>query len=186
MAATKLTDKIICNIERVEIVTEEDVPATYYFDTAEEANYSPDVSEGSENIKRIKDRIVATNYTQDIQYGSTIGLKDACFQPEVLAIVDGGTVTKQTENITGYNAPAVGAPVVRKPFTLNIYTSEKGTDGEALNYYKFAFPNCKGKPAKFSFKDGEYMTPEYTIVSRPAKGAAPYSITIAKTLPSVV
>lgn len=185
MAASQLTDKIICNIEKTEIVTEETTPVTYEFDTAEEANYSPDISEGSENIKRIKNRIVAVNSTDDIQYGSTVNLKDACFQPEVLAVIDGGTVTKESEKITGYTAPVAGSPVVRKSFTLNIYTSEKGTDGEILNYYKFSFPNCKGKPAKFSFKDGEYMTPEYTIVSRPPKGVAPYSLSILETLPGV-
>ena len=185
MAAKQLEDKIICNIEKVEIVTEDETPVTYTFDTAEEANYSPDISEGAENIKRIKNRIVAVNKTEDLQYGSTINLKDACFQPEVLAVIDGGTVTKQTEKITGYTAPLSGAPVVRKAFTLNIYTSEKGTDGSNANYYKFSFPSCKGQPAKFSFKDGEYMTPEYTIVSRPAKGVAPYTLTIMETLPTV-
>lgn len=185
MASTQLQDRLICNIEKVEIVTEETTPKTYTFDTAEEANYSPVISEGKEDVKRIKNRIAAINKTEDIQYGSSITLKDNSFSPEVLEIIDGGTVTKATDKITGYAGPVSGSTVTRKSFTLNIYTSEKGTDGSILNYYKFSYPKCKGTPAKFSFKDGEFMTPEYTINSRPAKGSAPYNIEILASLPTV-
>ena len=186
MAAKQLEDKVICNIVRAEIITDEETPQTYIFDTAEEATYAPDVSEGNEDIKRVKNRIVSVNKTEDIQYGSTLGLKDACFQPEMLALIDGVTVTKTAEKVTGYSAPPSGSPVSRKSFTLNLYTSEKGTDGEVTNYFKFSFPKCKGKPAKFTFKDGEYMTPEYTVVSRPAKGTSPYNLSILAELPAIV
>jgi len=67
---------------------------------------------------------------------------------------------------------------------LNLYTAEKGTEGEVITYAKFSYPSCKGTPAKFSFKDGEYMTPEYTIVSRPGKGEAPYDIDFVQALPN--
>ncbi len=184
MAGTQLEDKVICNIELVEIITGEEVPKTYYFDTADEAVYSPDISEGNEDIKRIKNRIVAVNKTEDIQYGSSITLKDTCFQPEVLAIVDGGTIKGTTGSVTGYSAPKNGEVVKRIPFTLNLYTAEKGTEGEVITYAKFSYPSCKGTPAKFSFKDGEYMTPEYTIVSRPGKGKAPYDIDFVQALPN--
>lgn len=179
-----LQDKVIANIELVEIITEETSAKTYSFDTADEANYSPDISEGSENLLRVKNRIVATNKTEDIQYGSSITLKDTSFQPQVLEVVDGGTLKKTAEEITGYASPVVGEIVSRKLFTLNIYTSERGTDGEVIKYAKFSFPSCKGKPAKFAFKDGEFMTPEYTVVSRPAKGAAPFEIDYVDSLPS--
>ncbi len=181
----KLEDKIICNIEVVEIITEEETPVTLYFDTSEEATYSPDVSEGEEKYKRIKNRIVSNNRTEDLQFGSAITFKDSCFQPEVLSIVDGGTVIKTAEKITGYSAPAVGVVVSRKKFTLNIYTSERGTDGEVITYVKFTYPSCKGTPAKFSFKDGDFMTPEYTVKSRPAKGAKPFEINYVAVLPTV-
>ncbi|MEG1004629.1 MAG: hypothetical protein RSF37_14635 [Clostridium sp.] len=180
-----MEDKVICNIELVEIVTEETSPKTFMFDTADEATYSPDISEGKENILRVKNRIVSTNKTEDIQYGSSLTFKDTAFQPEVLAIVDGGTVTKTENKVTGYSAPAVGGVVNRIPCTINIYTSEKDTSGEVLQYAKFSYPSCKGKPAKFSFKDGEYMTPEYTMVSRPAKGAKPFDLTFVKALPTI-
>ena len=186
MAGTQLEDKIICNIELVEIITEGITPKTYYFDTAEEATYSPTVSEGKEDVKRIKNRIAAINRTEDIQYGSSITLKDNSFSPEVLEVVDGGTVKKTSDKITGYTGSPSGTTVARKPFTLNLYTSEKSTSGGSINYYKFSYPNCKGTPAKFSFKDGEFMTPEYTIVSRPSKGAAPFDIDIVQALPNVI
>lgn len=180
----KLEDKVICNIELVEIITEEETPQTLYFDTADEATYSPDISEGKETILRVKNKILSTNKTEDIQYGSTLTFKDTAFQPTVLAIVDGGTVAKTADKITGYSSPAVGEVVKRIPCTVNIYTSEKDTSGEVLQYAKFSYPSCKGKPAKFSFKDGEYMTPEYTMISRPAKGEKPFDLTFVDELPT--
>ena len=40
----KLQDKAICNIELVEIITAGGSSKKYYFDTANEATYSPDIS----------------------------------------------------------------------------------------------------------------------------------------------
>ena len=59
MATETLTEKPIVNIVKVEIVTEEQTPKTYVFDTASEATYSAVVSEGTENILRIKNEIKA-------------------------------------------------------------------------------------------------------------------------------
>ncbi len=145
MAIEKLTEKPIVNIVRVEIVTEEDSPKTYRFDTASEATYAPVVSEGSETILRVKNTIL---------------------------------------KVTGYNPPSVGAVVNRTKFTTKIYTEEKDGDGETLGYQCFAFEGCKGKPVSFTFKDGEFMAPAYTISSRVKKGIAPYNLAFLEELPS--
>ena len=159
MAIEKLTEKAIVNIVRVEIVTEETSPKTYRFDTASEATYAPVVSEGSEAILRVKNAILATNRTEDIQYGSDLNLTQVVMVPEVLAIVDGGklvtTGASGSLKVTGYNPPAVGAVVNRVKFTTKIYTEEKDGDGATLGYQCFAFKGCKGKPVSFTFKDGE-------------------------------
>ena len=178
MVIEKLTEKPIVNIVRVEIVTEDDSPKTYRFDTASEATYAPVVSEGSETILRVKNAILATNRTEDIQYGSDINLTQVVMVPEVLAIVDGGKLVTSGEpqalKVTGYNPPVVGAVVNRTKFTTKIYTEEKDGDGKG----------CKGKPVSFTFKDGEFMAPAYTISSRVKKGIAPYNLEFLEELPA--
>lgn len=187
MAIEKLTEKPIVNIVRVEIVTEEDSAKTYRFDTASEATYAPVVSQGNETILRIKNTILATDKTEEIQYGSDINLSQVVMVPEVLAIVDGGTLVttgeSETLKVTGYNPPSVGTVVNRVKFTTKIYTEEKDADGETLGYQCFAFKGCKGKPVSFNFKDGEFMAPQYTISSRVKKGTAPYNLTFLEELP---
>lgn len=188
MAVEKITEKPIVNIVRVEIVTEEDSPKTYRFDTASEATYAPVVSEGEEKVLRIKNTILATNKTEDIQYGSDLNFTQVVMVPEVLAIVDGGTLNTTGEldskKITGYTPPVVGSPVNRTKFTTKIYTEEKDGDGETLGYQCFAFKGCKGKPVAFTFKDGEFMAPAYTVSSRVKKGTVPYNLDFLESLPA--
>lgn len=193
MTATnvEMEEKAIVNIRRIEIETEEATPRILRFDTGSEAVYSATVSEGTETILRSKNRIVATDRTEDIQYGSDITLKDLVMQPEVLSIVDGGTLATTSTGegstlvttITGYTPPVVGVPVNRTKFTTKIYAEEKDIDGEVTGYSVFSFPGCKGKPVSFTFKDGEFMAPEYTMFSRPKKGNAPYAIDFVTELP---
>lgn len=179
-----LEGKPIVNIKRVEIVTEETTPKTYTWDTASECEQSPDISEGQENLLRTKNTIHAIDRTEDITYGTTITFKDNLFQPEVIEVIDGGTLLKDVDsNITGYEPPIIGVPVNRKKFTLNIYSEEKDADGEPIGYVKFSYPHCKGKPIKVSLKDGEFYLPEYTCVSRPKKGEKPFGLEFLESLP---
>jgi len=182
-----LEGSAIVNIKRVEIITDETTPKTLTWDTASEAGYEPVVSEGQENVLRTKNTIHAIDRTEDIQYGSNITLKDNKFLSEVLAVVDGGTLKKDgtTQEVIGYSAPLAGQAVNRIPFKLNIYTEEKEGD-EVVGYYKFSFPSCKGKPAQFTFADGQFMTPEYTIVSRPKSTEAPFDLDFLTELPAII
>lgn len=187
MATEKLTEKPIVNIVRVEIETEEETSKIYRFDTASEATYAPVVSEGQETILRVKNKIIATNRTEDIQYGSDVNFSQVVMVPEVLAIVDGGTLETigelEDKKVTGYQPPVMGEVVNRIGFNLRIYTEEKDGDGETLGYQCFEYPGCKGKPVSFTFKDGEFMAPAYTITSRVKKGTAPYELNFLDTLP---
>ncbi|GAA0825263.1 hypothetical protein [Clostridium tertium] len=183
MAVEKITEKSIVNIVRVEVETEETTPKIYRFDTASEATYAAVVSEGQETILRAKNKILATNKTEDIQYGSDVNLTQVVMVPEVLAIVDGGTLTKTLDKVTGYRPPAMGEVVNRTGFKLRIFTEEKDGDGETLGYQCFEYPGCKGKPVSFNFKDGEFMAPAYTISSRVKKGTAPYNLDFLDELP---
>lgn len=176
----------LVNIVRCEIITDETTPRTLTFSSASEASYSPVLSEGDEQVLRSKNELYAINRTEDIQYGSDVELTDAKFIPEVLAVVDGGELIMDTEDpakVVGYNSPVAGQVVDRTKFTFNVYTEEKDIDGNTLAYYKFSYPNSKGSPAEFDFKDGEFLAPKYTIHSRAASGQSPYALEILDELP---
>lgn len=186
MATTpvEINEKPIVNIVRVEIETEETTPRVLRFDTASEATYAPVISEGAETVLRIKNKILATDRTEDLQYGSDVNMTQVVMVPEVLEIVDGGTLKKEADKVTGYTPPLVGVAVSRVAFKLKVYTEEKDGDGSTLGYQCFEFLGCKGKPVNFSFKDGEFMAPQYTISSRVKLNTAPYNLTFIDTLPA--
>lgn len=50
---------------------------------------------------------------------------------------------------------------------------------------KINFPNCSGKPVNIKLENGTFFAPEYTILSAPSTGDAPYTINAVKELPSL-
>lgn len=172
----------VSDIEAVVITTAE---KSYLVKTGSEADYKGAVSAGAEKELRKKDTILALNKTNDLVKGYDITLADLLVHPEVLAIVDGGVVTYDADKFASYSGPVAGAPVVRPPFRLDVYAADLDTDGNPNGYIKFSTPSCKGKPAEFNLKDGEFFSPKYTIESRPAKGSSPITITHVPTLPEV-
>ena len=193
MAGTDTVKKIIgkplINVVRVEAkITEGENTTTYVWDTANKISTTLSINEGQETVLRYKNVIAATNRTEDIAYGIELGLTDNKLQPEVLALIDGGTLTIDsiTKKATKYTAPVVGSPVIRKKFDFVVYTEEKDVNNEPVGYAKFTYLNCKGKPVNYNLEDGVFMVPEMTIVSRPPSGSSPYEIEFLDELPAVV
>lgn len=185
----KYPGKPIVNVVRVEAkVTEGENTTTYVWETASKISSTLSINEGQETVLRYKDTIAATNRTEDIAYGIELGLTDNVLQPEVLALIDGGTITTDStsKKVTKYTAPIVGKPVVRKKFDLSIYSEEKDVDNNPVGYAKFTYLNCKGKPVNYNLEDGVFMAPEMTIISRPPSGSSPYEIEFLDELPEVV
>lgn len=183
----RLEGKAICNIVKAEIITEEDVPVKYEWDTASEAGLEPTIHEGEEKILRVKNKILATNRTADILVGFNLTFKDNVFIPEVFALIDGGVAhydDLEPDKLLKYEAPLAGSIVDRKLFTLNVYTEEKDIDGNPKGYVKFVFRNCQGKPAKYDIKDGEFMSPEVEMISRPKRGESPVTLEFLDELPA--
>ncbi len=181
-----LTGGNIVNVERVEIVTNETTPVTYEFSTSSEATFTPAVSAGVEKEQRIKNTLMGLIKTEDINKGYDIELSDQRLVAEIFALLDGG---ENTFGGTGgawskYEGPAAGSPVTRKSFTLNLYTSDRGTDGEVITYHKWSFPNCKGAPVTVGAKDDDFYTIRYRIQSRPAAGSRPLTLTPEAALPT--
>lgn len=121
--------------------------------------------------------------------GNQITLTDNVFNPELVEILQGGTVVYGTgasaNKVVSYTPPVVGSDDNGDIFTLNAYSAQYNAAGQIVNYEKISYPNCKGVPIAFGAVDGEFRAPEYTINSMPDVGEAPYSITYVDTLPAL-
>lgn len=159
--------------------------ASYLLRTGTEADYKAAVEAGEEKALRKLNQILALHKTQDLPKGYDVTLTDVLMTPEVYALVDGGVNTMASSAFSKYQAPAVGNPVSRTPFTLEVYAEYVGTDGEADGYLKFSTPKCTGKPVDFTLRDGDFWAPKYTIQSRPDNGESPLTIDKVTTLPTV-
>lgn len=176
----------IANIERVKIVTIETTPKTYVFETASNATFTGVVSAGSEQEQRIKNTIHGLIKTEDVVKGYDVEVTDQKLLPNIYALVDGGKYTPGSGGVGDkYEAPVAGAPVTRTSFDLYLYTSDRDTDGDALAYHEWKFPSCKGKPIDGNFKDGEFATNTYKMMSRPPKGVSPMAMERIAELPVV-
>ncbi|MBC2579994.1 hypothetical protein [Clostridium sp. DJ247] len=169
--------KALVNIVRTEIVNER-TGDTYIFETQDSCEIKPDLSQGKEDILRVKDTIYAINNTEDICIGYEIKMTDSLLTPQLMALVDGGTFVAGK-----YEAPKAGVKVNRDKYTLIIYTEEKDYT-ETCGYAKFTFKHNRGKALDFKLKDGAFYVPEFNSKSRPVRGESPVEIDFLTTLPS--
>lgn len=175
----------IANVERIKIVTDETTARTFVFKTSTSATFQASVSSGVEKEQRVKNAILGLIKTEDIVKGYDIDVEDQRLIMDVFALIDGGTVTTETDGWTKYEAPAAGSTVTRTPFTLSLYTSDRDSDGSANEYYEWKFFGCKGTPVSGGAKDDDFQTIKYSIKARPANGVSPMTLERADTLPDV-
>jgi len=176
----------IVNIVRAEVITLETAPRLMVFDNLSSASPEPCVSDGGEKELRVKNRILAQNLLEDIIKGYNIKLKDCVFSRDLFEIIDGGLARAAgSDCFAGYSGPAGGVESERVRFDLRIYAAEKDYSGDATAYFRFSFPHCVGTPAKFSFEDGVFSTPEYLLRSRPASGRPALCIECLGNLPVI-
>lgn len=175
-----LDEQTLANIAMLEFEQSDATGNIYRTNKCDELSYSAVVSDGAETILRVKNEILAVNKFEDIQYGSDLSFKQVIFNVDMLAAIDGGTVTEEG----GYEPPAVGTAVERKEWDISTYQEVK-SGAQKGKYCKTTYKKCKGKPVSYSQKDGEFVAPQYTTSSRPASGELPYTIEYVETLPSM-
>lgn len=120
--------------------------------------------------------------------GNTIVMTDNVFNPELVTILQGGTIKYDRENtskVIGYTPPVVGSSEKGKIFKLMAYSAIYDAAGLIKGYEKITYPNCQGVPVAFNSQDGSFRAPEYTINSAPNNGEPPYDIDIVDSLPAV-
>lgn len=170
----------------------------YALDTASKIGVNVQ-TESADAVKLIvKGRLIAQKPQEVTVTGNQIILTDNVFNPEIVKILQGGTIKYWTTEdktasgdedagfgVASYAPPVVGSTEKGKPFILNAYSAIYSASGLITGYEKIAYPNCKGQPVAFNSEDGVFRAPEYTINSAPDVGESPYEITYMDQLPAV-
>lgn len=120
--------------------------------------------------------------------GNNIVLTDNVFNPELVKILQGGTIeydTEDTSKFKKYTPPAAGTIANSDVFKLSAYSAIYGADALIKGYEKITYPNCQGQPIALNSEDGVFRVAEYTINSAPDIGEPPYTLEIVSNLPQV-
>lgn len=156
-------------------------------DTSNQLGVEPNI-ETTEAVKLIVKGILRAQKPEESTLtGHTLTLTDNVFSPELVKVLQGGTIKTASENgrITGYTPPVAGSDEKGDVFVLNAYSAIYDAAGLITGYEKISYPNCQGKPVAFGAEDGVFRTNSYTIISAPSQGQAPYSIEYVDALPIV-
>lgn len=171
---------------------------SYILDTASKIAVEPQI-ETEDAVKLIvKGKLKAQKPETTTITGNKITITDNVFAPEVVKILQGGTIkywtseakTSESETpteygISSYTPPTVGSGVKGEVFKLHAFSAQYDASGQIVQYEKITYPNCQGVPIAFSSDDGTFRAPEYTINSAPKKTEAPYGIHYVSELPTV-
>lgn len=169
------------------------------FDTASQIAVEPQVNEEDPVQLVVKGILRAQKPAVSTLTGNQITLTDNVFNPELVKILQGGTIkywadeehsepattTDAGFGVESYTPPVAGSGEKGTPFTLNAYTAIYDAAGLITGYEKISYPNCQGTPVALSSEDGAFRAPEYVINSSPNSGEAPYVISYVDTLPTV-
>lgn len=151
-------------------------------DTANKVGVEPQ-TETTDAIKLVKlGRLIAQKPATTTITGHQITLTDNVFIPELVKILQGGTVEGTGDTLV-YTPPVAGSTDKGQVFELDCYSAQYDASGQIVRYEKITYPNCQGTPVAMSSEDDVFRVPEYTINSAPKEGEAPYKISYVKKLP---
>ena len=156
-------------------------------------------TETEEAVKLIVKGILRAQKLETVTItGNQITLTDNVFNPEMVTILQGGTIqywgeaahttkvnTDAGYGVASYSPPVVGSNSRGSVFTLRAYSAIYNAAGQITGYEKITYPNCQGVPVALNSQDNVFRAPEYTINSAPNNNEAPYTIDYVSALPSV-
>lgn len=179
----------IATIDCTLITIETDDGDHFGFDSSNQIEVEPQI-ETEDAVRRvIKGKLRAQKPEISTLVGHEITLSDNLFNPELIAILQGGKVIHDPLDpsvVTGYRPPVAGSREKGEVFTLHAYTAEYDAAGLVVQYERLSYPNCQGRPVAFSSEDGAFRSPEYTIVSAPRIGEEAYILDYVPELPIIV
>lgn len=195
MANPKKSKAEIATID-VSLVTIETGDGEFGFDTANKIEVEPQIEEEDAVKLVVKGILRAQKPAVSTITGNQITLTDNVFNPELVLVLQGGTIKYWTSaehtaegdidagfGISSYTPPVAGSADKGKVFKLNAYSANYDASGQIVQYEKISYPNCQGVPVAFGSEDGAFRAPEYTINSAPKTGEAPYVISYVDSLP---
>lgn len=151
-------------------------------DTANKIAVEPQ-TETEDAIKLVKlGKLLAQKPATTTITGHAITLTDNVFIPEVVKILQGGTIQGEGASLV-YTPPVAGSGEKGEIFEMEAYSAEYDASGQIVKYEKITYPNCQGSPITMTMEDGVFRVPEYTITSAPKTGEPPYKISYVETLP---
>lgn len=195
--AVKKSKAEIATID-VSLVTIEVDGTEFGFDTASSIEVEPQINEEDAITLVVKGILRAQKPAVSTITGNQITLTDNVFNPELVQVLQGGTIKYWTSaehtaegdtdaglGISSYTPPVAGSADKGKVFKLNAYSANYDASGQIVQYEKITYPNCQGTPVALSSEDGAFRAPEYTINSAPKSNEAPYVITYVDELPEL-
>jgi hypothetical protein len=192
MALKRGTETPTIDVALVTITTKIDgvVDKEYAIDTASKIGVSPEL-ETQDAVKLvIKGSLKAQKRKTSTLVGHTITLTDNVFIPEVVQILQGGTLTMGTgeaaTTVIKYEPPVAGTTGQGTEFELSAYSAIYNTAGVITGYEKITYPGCKGDPVALNSEDNVFRAAEYTIFSAATVGAPPYTLDYVAALPAIV
>lgn len=148
-------------------------------DTASKIGVNPEV-ETQDAIKLIiKGVLKAQKRKKTTVTGNTIVLTDNVFTPEIVQIMQGGTIEydeTDTAKVVSYTPPVSGSSNDGESFELVAYSAIYNAAGIITGYEKITYPNCQGDPIALTSEDNVFRVNEYTIFSAPEIGEPPYKM----------
>lgn len=152
-------------------------------DTASKIGVEPQ-TETTDAIKLVKlGKLLAQKPASTTITGHTITLTDNVFVPELVQMLQGGTITEDADKNITYTPPVAGSTDKGKVFYLDAYSAVYDASGQIVKYEKMTYPNCQGTPITVNSEDNVFRVSEYTINSAPRTGEAPYTIQYINELP---
>lgn len=170
----------------VSLVTIETPDGEFGFDTANSIQVEPQIEEEEAVKLVVKGILRAQKPPVKTLTGNEITLTDNVFNPELVLVLQGGTIKYDAEDagkIIGYVPPVAGSADKGEVFKLNAYSAQYDASGQIVQYEKITYPNCQGTPVAFSSEDGTFRASEYVVNSAPKTGEAPYEINYVAALP---
>ena len=159
MAFKKTTEIPTIDVALVTITTHGETPEEYALDTASKIAVEAQF-ETTDAVKLvIKGVLKAAKPKVDTMTGNNITLTDNVFNPELVQILQGGTITYDTEDptkIVGYAPPVTGSAEKGQIFTLNAYSAIYNAAQILTGYEKIEYPNCQGSPVNLSSEDNVF------------------------------
>lgn len=187
MAIKRGTEIPTIDVALVTVQTYDSDADELVFDTSNQIQVQVETETTDKVTLIVKGRLISQKPQETTVTGNTITLTDNVLNPELLVILQGGTIkydSVDTTKVIGYTPEPAGSKKKGKLFKLNAYSAIYNAAGIIIGYERITYPNCTGVPIAFGSQDNTFRAPEYTINSAPANGEAPYDIDIVDSLPT--